>query len=150
MKNIKKKIDEAMISMSNKGAAFARENPKKVRSIKRYAMFAFCLGLLMSVTIGCPVFAEADGLASSIAKGLGSLWDLMKIVGIAVAAIGCGVAAFQFFLGGEKGVDKAKKSLLYTAIGVGVLFIAPLIVKTIKGWVSESSSGDGVFTSVGV
>lgn len=43
MKNIKKKIDEAMISMSNKGAAFARENPKKVRSIKRYAMFAFCL-----------------------------------------------------------------------------------------------------------
>lgn len=143
MKNIKKKIDEAMISMSNKGAAFARENPKKVRSIKRYAMFALCLGLLMSITIGCTAFAAAD-LGKSISEGLGKVWTLMKTVGIAVAAIGCCVAAFQFFFGGERGVDKAKKSLLYTAVGVGVLFIAPLIVVTIKDWVEASGTGSGI------
>lgn len=86
-----------------------------------------------------------SSVASGIQGGLNSLWGLLKAVGIPVAAIAVVFAAFQIFTGGEKGMEKAKKTLLYTAVGVGILYLGPWLITTIAGWFTSAGDG-GAFT----
>lgn len=57
-----------------------------------------------------------------------------------------GFAAYQILAGGEKGMEKAKKTILYTAIGIAIVFLAPTIINQISGWFSNSGDA-GVFSA---
>lgn len=137
-------MDRAMIAVANDTTLPGVGG--KIASL--VAACAFTVGSVMTGAFatggGTSASTSSDvggSVASGIQGGLNSLWTLLKAVGIPVAAIAVVFAAFQIFTGGEKGMEKAKKTLLYTAVGVGILYLGPWLITTIAGWFS--SAGDG-------
>lgn len=93
-----------------------------------------------------PVLAASGNVAGDVANGISTaaegLYDAMKHIGVIVAVLGVCLAAFHLFTGGDKGMDKAKKTLLYTALGCGVLFLAVPIVNFFSGLFKDSGTGN--------
>ena len=86
----------------------------------------------------------ATTIEEGVKTGMGKVYGIITAVVIPVAVVCLGVGAFQFFFGGERGVEKAKKICLYTLGGVALVYLAPLIVTEVASWFS--SNGDaGVF-----
>lgn len=111
--------------------------------------FAIVLMLIvLTMLLTTVAFATEDGTASTIEQGvktgMGKVYGIITAVVVPVAVVCLGVGAFQFFFGGERGVEKAKKICLYTLGGVALVYLAPLIVTEVASWFS--SNGDaGVF-----
>ena len=92
--------------------------------------------------------ASGSGTAATIEQGvktgMGKVYGIITAIAVPIAAVCLGVGAFQFFFGGERGVEKAKKICLYTLGGVALVYLAPVVVSEIASWFS--STGDaGVF-----
>lgn len=68
----------------------------------------------------------------------GTLYTIIRSVGVSVAAIAVVMSAYQIFVGGEEGMERAKKIILFVAIGVVVIFIAPLVMV----WIREVMGGN--------
>lgn len=90
-----------------------------------------CLAMTAAIT---PAMATPDmTLVTNMQNAMDNVYGVMKGVGIVVAAIGIAMSAFQLFMGGDKGMEKAKKTIIYTAVGCGILFLAVPITKAITG-----------------
>ncbi|MGM9554805.1 MAG: TrbC/VirB2 family protein [Faecousia sp.] len=86
----------------------------------------------------------ATTIEEGVKTGMGKVYGIITAVVVPIAVVCLGVGAFQFFFGGERGVEKAKKICLYTLGGVALVYLAPLIVTEVASWFS--SNGDaGVF-----
>lgn len=90
---------------------------------------------------------SADAIANAIKTSVAGAYGAMKTVGVVVAAVGVCLSAFFLFTGGDKGMEKAKKTLLYTVIGCGILFLAVPIVNFMSGLFSGQSSGFDALTT---
>jgi len=104
----------------------------------------FLAGCLAASTAAAPALAAGgttDEIATKIQTAVGSAYGAMKTVGVVVAAVGVALAAFYLFTGGDKGMEKAKKTLLYTVLGCGILFLAVPIVNFCSGLFSGASDG---------
>lgn len=139
-------LDNALIKAQCASIA-KRVKTTTATDVGRYAKMAR-IGLTvfacMSMLLTC-VFADGvDSISSAISSGMGQLYSVIKIIAIPVGAVALGFSAFQIFTGGEKGMEKAKKTILYTAIGIGIALLAPLLISTVSGWFSDVGD-QGVF-----
>ena len=88
-----------------------------------------CLAMTAAIN---PAMAGGDmTLVTNMQNAMDNVYGVMKGVGVVVAAIGIAMSAFQLFMGGDKGMEKAKKTIIYTAVGCGILFLAVPITKAI-------------------
>ena len=132
---------------------------KNLSSPLRRAFAIILMLVVLTMMMTAVAFAEGEeatkateagesGTASTIEQGvktgMGKVYGIITAVVVPVAVVCLGVGAFQFFFGGERGVEKAKKICLYTLGGVALVYLAPLIVTEVASWFS--SNGDaGVF-----
>ena len=138
----KKKITEKMISAQ--AAALCDKEKYGSRAGRNFLAVCAALG---GATV--PAFASGTGgtggtgsdIAAAIKTGVANAYGAMKTIGVVVAACGIALSAFYLFTGGDKGMEKAKKTLLYTVLGCGILFLAVPIVNFMSGLFSGSSSG---------
>ena len=83
-----------------------------------------------------------DGVSTGITSGMEQVFNVMKTIAVPIAAVCLAICGFYIFAGGEKGMEKAKKIGLYTAIGVAIVFLGPLIIETVAGWFSDVGTGN--------
>lgn len=114
------------------------------------AFVGTCLALTGAAAPGFAAESATAGIVEGIEKASDNIYGAMKSIGIVVAVIGVALAAFYLFTGGDKGMEKAKKTILYAVIGCGILFLAVPIVNLFIGMFNDSSTGitEGL-TSVG-
>lgn len=100
-----------------------------------------CLAMTAAIT---PAMAGPTDttLVTNMKNAMNNVYSIMKGVGIVVAAIGIALSAFQLFMGGDKGMEKAKKTLIYTAVGCGILFLAVPITNAIASMFSGMTGTD--------
>ena len=117
---------------------------------RKYARLASIavLALTFTLSMGVSAFAAGDisAISAAIANGMSSFYGVLKAVTVPIAAVAAVAAVFQIFTGGEKGMEKAKKIIIYTAIGVAIAYIGPLLIKTVAGWFDTVGDG-GAFTT---
>jgi hypothetical protein len=79
---------------------------------------------------------------TSIESIINSIIDFMVIVGLPLAGLMYLWAGFQFLTAGgnSKKVDGAKKTILYTTIGVAILLTAKGIIIVVQGILAPSTS----------
>lgn len=132
----KKKLTEKMISAQ--ATALCAKDKYASRAGRNFLAICAALG---GATI--PAFAAdagtGDAIATKIKTAVGNAYGAMKTIGVVVAACGVALSAFYLFTGGDKGMEKAKKTLLYTVLGCGILFLAVPIVNFMSGLFSTSS-----------
>lgn len=143
------KLNEKLIKAQCAGTNFMYKNGITPETIKKRAgtvriivsiMSVACLMLAMMV----PAFA-ADTIESKVSGGLHNAYNVIQAVAGSIGAVGIAAGAILFFFGGKDSGEKAKKLILYSAIGLAVVFLAPIIVNQISGWFAGSDV-DGVWS----
>ena len=131
-------------SLQNIAAANTMDTSKKVRKALTLVLTLTLVFAMMCVVAGASG-AAASGIESGVKQGLGQIYRILTSIVVPVAVVCLAFAAYQVFTGGERGMESAKKIILYTVIGVGIVYLAPLIIQEVGGWfstTSESSRAD--------
>lgn len=90
--------------------------------------------------------AVANNIVEGIQDAMNTAYGAMRNIGIVVGVCGVALAAFFLLTGGDKGMEKAKKTLLYTVIGFGVLMLAVPLVNFFVSMFSNSTQDLGNVT----
>lgn len=102
-------------------------------------ILALCMALIV---VAMPAYADtAKDIADAIREAMDSVYSAMKNIGVVIAVIGVAASALILFFGGDKGMEKAKKALIYTAIGIGILFLAVPIIQFFVSMYEKNSHG---------
>lgn len=135
--NARNAINRKLISVQSYVMA---EAPNVLTSKAGNRFLGGCLAVSAAVV---PAMAAGDDLIEGMKSAMTNIYSVMKGVGIVVAAIGIALSAFQLFLGGDKGMEKAKKTIIYTVIGCGILFLAIPITNAISSmFLNNTASKD--------
>lgn len=116
-----------------------KNKARKVTSI------ALVLVLVLASTALCFADGATTAIESGVKEGLQSIYKLLIAIALPIAAIALAVAGFNFFMGGERGADKARKIIIYTVIGVVVVFVAPLLIEAVQSWFGKMSDTSSVW-----
>lgn len=135
--NARNAINRKLISVQSYVMA---EAPNVLTSKAGNRFLGGCLAVSAAVV---PAMAAGEDLIEGMKSAMTNIYSVMKGVGIVVAAIGIALSAFQLFLGGDKGMEKAKKTIIYTVIGCGILFLAIPITNAISSmFLNNTASKD--------
>lgn len=137
----KKKVSDKLVQIQ--ADTIYNENKYSSRAGRRFLMGCMALAGMTAPAFAADTAAGGTTTASEVTKGIKDamniLYGAMKTVGVVVAAVGVALAAFYLFTGGDKGMEKAKKVLLYTVIGCGILFLAVPIINFMADMFKNSS-----------
>lgn len=92
------------------------------------------------------VFAgPGDEIETAVKAGLKEIYTVITAIVVPVAVICAALAGYKFFVGGEKGAAQAKQILIYLAIGVAVVYLAPVVINGVRGIVEGYGTNTNVF-----
>lgn len=134
--NARNEINRKLVSVQSYVMA---EAPNVLTSKAGNRFLGGCLAVSASVVPVMATGPDNQNLVTQMQQAMDKVYGIMKGVGIVVAAIGVAMSAFQLFLGGDKGMEKAKKTIIYTAVGCGILFLAVPITSAIANMFSGSN-----------
>lgn len=134
--NARNAINRKLVSVQSYVMA---EAPNVLTSKAGNRFLGGCLAVSASVVPVMATGPDNQNLVTQMQVAMDKVYGIMKGVGIVVAAIGVAMSAFQLFLGGDKGMEKAKKTIIYTAVGCGILFLAVPITSAIANMFSGSN-----------
>lgn len=104
---------------------------KIIRRIMEKASIGAAMLFLMAQTAFADEAPETI-VAEKINSGLDKIYDVIIMITLPIAALSIAIAAFHFFGGNEKSVEKAKKTIILAAGGIGIIFLAPAMVVKAK------------------
>jgi len=97
---------------------------------------AFCIALMVPME---RAYAASDVISQATGTLFGSIYQIIRTAAVAAAAVSIGICAIRMITGGEGGMEKAKKTCLWTLAGLIVVLLAPLVITTVKGWAASGS-----------
>ena len=109
-------------------------------------LLCFAAGVLFLLMM--PAFAQSTTttIETEIKKGTQSIYDLFKAILAPIAVVMVVWNVYKALFLGDKGMESAKKGVLIILCIVAVVYLAPVIVTTVRDWFS--GIGDqGVFTT---
>lgn len=104
---------------------------KIIRRIMEKALLGAAMLFLMAQTAFADEAPETI-VAEKINSGLDQIYKAIMMIILPIAALSIAIAAFHFFGGNEKSVEKAKKTIILAAGGIGIIFLAPAMVVKAK------------------
>lgn len=104
---------------------------KIIRRIMEKASIGAAMLFLMAQTAFADEAPETI-VAEKINSGLDKIYDVIIMITLPIAALSIAIAAIHFFGGTEKSVEKAKKTIILAAGGIGIIFLAPAMVVKAK------------------
>lgn len=120
----------------------------EIANIRR-VMFVLVAAVLLFALILQPAFAGSGDtigtIEDGVRKGLGEVYKIMSAIVIPIACLAFGFAAFKIFTGGEKGMQTAKMTILYTIIGLVIVYAAPVVIQQVSDWAKSSFGQTDVF-----
>lgn len=99
---------------------------------RRMVQIIMVVGMIAAMFVTSFAFA-ADGIAGALNDLLSSVYgDLLSIAPV-VAAVYLAVVAVIMLTGGREAVEKARKGLLIALGAIVLIYLAPVLIATIKG-----------------
>lgn len=113
---------------------------------RRMVQLIMVVGMIAATLVMSFAFADGD-IASAINDLMESVYgDLISIAPV-VAAVYLAVVAVIMLTGGREAVEKARKGLLIALGAIVLIYLAPVLIATIKGALSDSG-GTGAFADL--
>lgn len=106
------------------------------------ALLGLSISLYFTIANAIPMFADGEGAgifdSSSIEEGIqhgsDAMVDLLKSIATPVIIVIAAIAGFQLLVGDERTMQKSKATLLRVILGVGIIYGAVAIGRTLVGW----------------
>ena len=108
---------------------------------RRMVQVIMVVGMITAMLITSFAFADG-GIADAVQDLMSTVYgDLISIAPI-VAAVYLAVVAVIMLTGGREAVEKARKGLLIALGAIALIYLAPLLLVTIRGALSNSGGGN--------
>lgn len=100
------------------------------------------LTLFVAAANVVPVFCEGDstGISEGIYSGLEQVYNILTAVILPIGVIALAVCAIKMIWGNERSAEAGKSALIRIVIALALIFLAPLLVKTVASWFKGKSS----------
>ena len=107
MTKVMSAFDNAMI----KAQCTVMDEASKMKQDKtsKFARIAITAMACMAMLLTC-VFADGGSIEGRIASGLGDVYKVITTIAVPIAVIAAIFSGYNFFFGGEKGAEKARKN----------------------------------------
>ena len=107
-----------------------------------------CFAAVVLFLLMMPAFAHSTTttIETEIKKGTQSIYDLFKAILAPIAVVMVVWNVYKALFLGDKGMESAKKGVLIILCIVAVVYLAPVIVTTVRDWFSGIGN-QGVFTT---
>ena len=115
---------------------------------KKFAHLGLMLVTVITVMLAMSVVCFAagdDAVTTAVKTGLGDVWGVVQVISVPVGVVALAICGYNFFFGGERGVEKGRKILIYTIIGLAVIWLAPVLMQTAQGWFQNANGSVNVF-----
>lgn len=113
----------------------------KRAEIMSLSMFALVVMMAQQLFVHASgLNTEDQNLVTSIYNGLAQVYGVLYKAVLPIAGVCVAGCALTIWLGGEKGIEKAKRILLFTVMGMVIVFIAPAIVVTAHKVITPSTA----------
>ena len=115
---------------------------------QKRVIILLCFTAVVLFLLMMPAFAQSTTttIETEIKKGTQSIYDLFKAILAPIAVVMVVWNVYKALFLGDKGMESAKKGVLIILCIVAVVYLAPVIVTTVRDWFS--GIGDqGVFTT---
>lgn len=108
----------------------------------RKIALGLAMALMISVTLVSSIAFATTGnnISDNIFSGLSEVYSILWKIALPIAGVCLAFCAFKIWAGGERGMETAKRTALYTLIAMAIVFLAPVIVKTVAGWFNSSGN----------
>lgn len=108
-----------------------RSSVIRVRQIMMVLAVVTVVMCLMMTT----VFAAGE-IEQNVKTGLKQVYSIITAIVVPIAVVSIAFSVFKIFTGGEKGMQAAKMIILYTAVGLIIVYLAPVAIKQVSTWIS--------------
>ena len=116
---------------------------QKTSNTRKYLALFVAVTMVMAMMCSSFAFAAGDAasatneLTNGITGGLEQAYSIIKTIAIPVGVIGFVVCGVKMLWGNQKSAEEGKSALIRIILAMGIIFIGPLIVKTIAGWFGQ-------------
>lgn len=112
-------------------------------------LLSICLVFSTMLATVFPAFADtSDQIISSINGGLGNIYKTMTAIVLPIAAVILVIAGIRMLINSDstRGAEMMKHTVITLVVALAVIYMAPLLIKTISGWFSAYSDTSGIFS----
>lgn len=121
----------------------------KTRRINTHQLFSnLCIIVFTLIITICPAYADTgDQIVSSINSGLGNIYRTITAIALPIAAVVLVVSAVRMLINSDstRGAEMMKHTVVVLIVALAIVYMAPLLIKTISGWFSAYSDTSGIF-----
>lgn len=101
-----------------------------------------CAMALMAMASAFATADAANAIQQGITDGVMQLYNIMLAVVLPVAVLCLAWNMFKVFVGGERGMEQAKKNMVVTIAIIAVVYLAPAIITQVGKWFNgQTDSG---------
>ena len=108
-----------------------RSDVNKALSNKTFVrIISVILALVLVFVMTAGAFATSN-IVEAVENTGKKIWDDLASISIPVGVVALVITGiFLLLKHGEKDIDKLKTAVIYIALGYGIIFVAPLVIKT--------------------
>ncbi len=124
----------------------------RTRRISLILALAFLLSVALSMSVVFATGAEegssgtsTDSVTTGIFSGLQNVYSIINTIALPIAGLMLAFCAFKIWMGGERGMETAKRVGVYTLIALALVYLAPVIVKAVGGWFGGKAGAQSQF-----
>lgn len=117
--------------------------------LRKAAIAAWVTGSL-ALTNGMQCYAEGlDDLTNGLTNGLGQIYKVLLAVALPVAGVALAACGVKIIWGNQKSTEDAKNTLVRILIALAIVFMAPIIIVSIKSWINpaDNTAANQIFGS---
>lgn len=121
-----------------------------MKKLKPIVCFLILICVVFSTTTTV-AYADGDDLSQTITtplkSGLGQVYKLLTAIILPIAVIVIAICAIQMIWGSTRSGEVARSTLIRVVIALAIIYLAPLLVRTISGWFSSyANNTQGIFS----
>ena len=105
-------------------------------------IFAF-VGIVMMGSATTAFCADTSASITDAVNNItNNIYKIARAVVVPISIVALAFAGFQFLIGGNQGAEKARKVVIGCVCAIGFVVFAPMVVKTVAGYVSGEGTNN--------
>lgn len=122
---------------------------ERLARAEKISRIVLTLAVLMTM-LTVPAFAASGAgsqISSAVSNGMKSVYGVITSVIMPIATVVFAFAAAKLLFGGQRAMEQGQGKLLTILLVLAGVYLAPIIIEEVAGWVKNLSTSTGVWTT---
>ena len=119
---------------------------ERLARAEKISRIVLTLAVLMTM-LTVPASGAGSQISSAVSNGMKSVYGVITSVIMPIATVVFAFAAAKLLFGGQRAMEQGQGKLLTILLVLAGVYLAPIIIEEVAGWVKNLSTSTGVWTT---